>query len=149
MRDFSVGKFAQVEQFHRRAISGLNLVERVDHCFRIQDAQCIGRNRGSIVDFRSEFHVWMTRLNSERTKKLPAERSEQPAFHLGSVANLMRSLSKNEKRLLSQIAGFRLVLGQGEREPVKGRIKPSDNRFEVLLGSKNFFTLHRTYSFVH
>jgi hypothetical protein len=43
----------------------------------------------------------------------------------------MVSLGKNKKGLLSQIPGFRLVLGQRQREPVKGHIKPANDRLEV------------------
>ena len=77
------------------------------------------------MDLRDKFHVWMARLDAERTKELAPERREQPAFDLRGVANLVRPLSKDKKGLLGQIARLRLVLGQREREPVKGCIKPA------------------------
>jgi hypothetical protein len=51
-------------------------------------------------------------------------------------------LSQDKKRLLRQVACFRLVFGQRQREPVKGRVKPANNRFEVYFVTHKFFQPH-------
>ena len=49
----------------------------------------------------------------------------------------MGALSEDKKRLLRQIRGFRLVLGEGQSETVKRRIKAPDDRLQVYFASHN------------
>jgi hypothetical protein len=65
------------------------------------------------MDLRPKFDMRVIRLGSDNTEKLAPERRKKPAFDFRNITYLMCALGENVKRLLRQIAGFRLVLGEG------------------------------------
>jgi hypothetical protein len=106
-------------------------MQGLDHGSTIQPAPDLWLLGGQFHFGGIEIGMWMARLVTSHTQKLPVQRGEQPGAHLGPVPQLVPLGCPKQERLLGQIRRMVHRSGQPEGEPVKGGLMEVHQLFHV------------------
>src|SRR6516165_4948417 len=85
------------------------------------------------MDIRLKFRAGVVCVHTNDPEKFAPEGCEKPALHFGDIPYLVGSLGQNEKRLLSQIGGFRFAFGQRPGKTIERSIKAAHDCLEIKI----------------